>query len=249
MNDFFPIPGVTLPTRISPCPIVDAALEIRFVTSQSWSVLAGLFFALVRERYTSQVDLPLQQLPEEVRRQDSSLTYLPLVQFYSDSFLIQLGPRVVSLNALPRRYPGWTAVASEISWLLKTIEHGGLIKEAERLGTRYIDFFADDIFPHLILRSQIADTPFQPRELMLTTVLRRTPFTARLLIANNAVVGQQADAKTGSILEVDVWVGALDFDLFKNGRDRFAEAHAIVKQTFFGLLTPEFLASLHPEYP
>ena len=68
MNGDFPIPTPErLPTKIDPCPIVEAILEIRFVTSESWRTLPGLLFAHIRDRYPEQKDLPLAQLPKERR--------------------------------------------------------------------------------------------------------------------------------------------------------------------------------------
>ena len=84
MNGDFPIPiPDRLPIKIDPCPIAEAILEIRFVTSESWPTLPGLLFAKIRERYPEQKDLPLVQLPEEIRRREPAFTYQPLIQFHS----------------------------------------------------------------------------------------------------------------------------------------------------------------------
>jgi uncharacterized protein (TIGR04255 family) len=249
MSDFFPIPSPDrLPSRIDPCPIVEAVLEIRFITSESWSVLPGLLYSQIRDRYAEKRDLPLMQIPEEIRRQDQTLTHLPLVQFVGERFLIQFGPRVVSLNTKQNRYPGWAAIDDEIAWMLDRLEKASLITEGERLGVRYIDFFFGDIFPNLILGARVGESALDSRELVISTVLRRAPFTARLQVMNSAIVGTDQGPKTGSVLDLDVWAGPLDFDLFKNGRQRFADAHIFVKHTFFGLLRPPFLASLNPVY-
>ena len=107
MSDAFPIliPD-RLPISISPCPIVEAIFEARFVSPQPWATMPGLLFAQIRERYPEQKTLPVAQLPEEMRRQDANLLVLPLIQFLSDDFLIQLGPRVVCLVTKPNAYPG-----------------------------------------------------------------------------------------------------------------------------------------------
>src|SRR5438876_7988663 len=98
MNDGFPIPiPERLAVKIDPCPIVEAILEIRFVTSESWRTLPGLLFAHIRDRYPEQKDLPLAHVPEEIRRREPAFIYQPLVQFLSSGFVIQFGPRVVSL--------------------------------------------------------------------------------------------------------------------------------------------------------
>ena len=52
----------------------------------------------------------------------------------------------------------------------------------------------------------------------------------------------------GSAFDLDLALPATGFDLFENGLDRFEEAHRLNKEIFFGLLKPEFLATLSPEY-
>src|SRR5882672_2900899 len=135
MSDAFPITVPDrLPIKINPCPIVVAILEMRFVTTESWRTLPGLLFAQIREQYPQQKDLPLAQLPEEIRRREPAFTYQPLVQFLSRNFLIQFGPRVVSLVTKPNQYPGWAALEKEMTWLLGQLQKIGFIAEGERLG-------------------------------------------------------------------------------------------------------------------
>jgi uncharacterized protein (TIGR04255 family) len=53
---------------------------------------------------------------------------------------------------------------------------------------------------------------------------------------------------TGSILDLDVWLEASEFDVFSDAVDRFEDAHRCNKEIFFGLLKTDFLDSLAPEY-
>lgn len=249
MNEDFPIliPG-RLPIKIDPCPIVEAILELRFITSESWRTLPGLLFAHIRDRYPEQRDLPLARLDEEIRRLDPAFIYQPLVQFLGRDFLIQFGSRVVSLVTKPNQYPGWAAVEEEMTWLLAQLNEIGFITEGERLGVRYINFFPFDIFERLLLGVTTGDRRLTGEELSIATVLREPPLTARLQVANSAILGTGNDAKHGSVLDLDVWLGSLDFEVFQNDLARFREAHDFEKQIFFGLLRPDFLSTLNPVY-
>jgi uncharacterized protein (TIGR04255 family) len=249
MADDFPIPVPDrLPVKIDPCPIAEAILEIRFVTSESWATLPGLSFARIRDRYPEQKTLPLAQLPEEMRRRESAFTYQPLIQFLGrGDFLIQFGPRVVSLVTKSKEYPGWPALEEEITWLVSELQRTGFVSEGERLGVRYINFFTFDIFEKLQLEV-CAGKKRLAGELSVTSVLSHRPFTSRLLVANSAIVGTGEDARRGSVLDLDVWLGPTDFDLFENGLAKFDEAHRFEKQVFFGLLKPDFLTTLNPVY-
>lgn len=243
----FQIPDI-LPERIEQCPILEAVLEIRFVTQESWSVLPGLLYSLIRERYPEKIELPLSQLPEEFRRRETALTHQPLLQFLSRDFLIQFGPRVVSLVTKPDAYPGWRQIRAELAWLLDVLRTAAFISEGERLGVRYIDFFPQNIFHGILLGGQVNGTALDHSELTLTTAFRRPPLAGRLVITNGALVRRGDVHAAGSVLDIDVWASSLDFDLFTNGLDRFDELHHMLKGVFFGLLKPEFLATLHPAY-
>lgn len=249
MSDGFPIQiPDRLPIRIAPCPIVEAIFEARFVSPQPWATMPGLLFAQIREKYPEQKTLPLAQLPDELRRQDPALLRLPLIQFLSSSFLIQLGPRVISLVTKPNSYPGWSAIKAELIWLLDRVKAAGFVGETERLSARYIDFFGGDVFTALRFGLQINGQPFLDGQTDVTTILRRGPLAIRLQATNGAIVATNHGPKPGSVLDIDAWFGSLDVDLFGNGLARFGEAHQAIKGLFFGLMKDEFLAKLNPTY-
>lgn len=235
-----------LPHRISPCPILEAVLEIRFVTQESWNVLPGLLYSLIRGKYPEKFDLPLSRLPEEFRRQDPTLVYLPLVQFHSHDFILQFGPRVVSLVTKPDAYPGWQQIRTELVWLIGILESAAFITEGERLGVRYINFFPHNIFPNLTIGAHVRGTPLDAPELTLTTAFHRPPLSGRLVVTNGALVQRGDTRASGSVMDIDVWASSLDFDLFSDGLARIDELHTLLKGVFFSLLKPEFLAKLAP---
>src|SRR5206468_3143421 len=138
-----------------------------------------LLFAQIREKYPQQKMLPMAQVPEEIRRQDPALLRLPLIQFLTNDFLIQLGPRVISLVTKPNAYPGWLLIEAELKWLLERVQAAGFVDETERLSARYIDFFGGDVFTALRLGLQVNDQPLRGRQTDITTVLRRGSLAIR----------------------------------------------------------------------
>lgn len=237
-----------LPSRIDPCPIVEAIFEARFVSPQPWATMPGLLFAQIRNRYPEQKSLPVSQMPEEMRRQDPNLIILPLMQFLSESFLIQLGPRVVSLVTKPNAYPGWQAIEKELKWLLERLKEAGFVAETERISARYVDFFQGDVFKAFRLGLQINDKPLRGAQTDITTFLKRGSLSVRLQATNAAIVATKDGPTAGSVLDIDAWFGPLDADIFGNGLERFAEAHYAIKGMFFGLIKPGFLSKLNPAY-
>ncbi len=241
-----PIPKLDrIPTRISPCPILEAILEVRFVTSTPWSVLPGLFFQQIRQKYGEPTDLPLANVPEPIRRTEPNFKYLPLVSFEGAPFSIRLGPHVIALQSLGE-YPGWSAIHAEMEWLIERIREAGFFGEGERLGMRYIDFFDGNLFSGLLVRPTCAGCDLSDVEAALTMAFEREDFQARLIL-NNSVTEIGGEVRSGSVFDLDLSLNAGQFDLFENGKDRFAEAHCLNKEIFFGLLEPEFLSTLAPE--
>ncbi|OGV81070.1 MAG: hypothetical protein A3K19_17390 [Lentisphaerae bacterium RIFOXYB12_FULL_65_16] len=241
-----------LPERISPCPIVEATFELRFVTTEPWSTLPGLLYAAIRDRYPGKLDLPLAQIPEPLRVSDRRLALKPLIRFEGTGpFAVVCGPRVISLTTQPNGYPGWRAIETELGWLVSKVVDAAVIHEPERLGVRYIDFFGGNLFDGIRLGVSIGSARLRATELQISATLDQwEPFDVRLTTANNAAIKSgEADVRRGSVLDVDVGLRALDFEMsLESLLPRFADAHKISKQVFFGLLKPEFLATLNPEY-
>jgi uncharacterized protein (TIGR04255 family) len=244
----FPIPTLDkLPVRISPCPILQTVLEIRYVTGEEWTLLPGLLYTQIKERYPKSENLPIAEMPEEFFRNDLGFTYAPRMRFIGVGFVIQFGPRVISLLT-KGDYPGWARVAEELAWLLEQLKAAGFVHEGERLGMRYIDFFEDDIFSRLVLNIHSKGQPVSGVEMNFATVFRRGDLSARLLLNNGAFVTRGNQVVSGSILDLDVWLEASGFDVFGDAADRFEDAHRCNKEIFFGLLKTDFLDSLAPEY-
>ena len=166
----FPIPKLDrMPVRISPCPILESVLEVRYVTGKDWSLLPGLLYSQLKERYPQYENLPVSHLPDEFLKNDPGVVYAPRVRYLGESFIVQFGPRVVSLM-FRGDYPGWQRIAKELSWLLERLKKADFIHEGERLGMRYIDFFPEDIFAKLLdalshlVFSDVIQTGWQPNK-------------------------------------------------------------------------------------
>jgi len=238
----------SLPSRLEKCPIVEAIMEVRFLATEQWRNLPGLLFAKIRDRYPQQTDLPLAQVPEQLRQQQPNLSTQPLMQFSNAQFTINFGPRVVGLVTKTNSYPGWDLFSKEMAWLIGCLKETAFIQEGERLGVRYINFFEEDLLSNLVLETQVAGKPLLGSEMLLSFGLRKEPFVVRLQVIKGAIGNFEKVPKLGNVLDVEVWLGSNDFDLFDNGMDRFSEGHTLAKQIFFGLLKDDFVTKLKPTY-
>lgn len=248
MEDFpIQIPD-RLPTRISPCPIAEAVAEFRFTTSESWRNIPGILARILRERFPHEKELPLNSVPDEIRRVDPQINHKPHIQYVGNNFIVQLGPQIASITT-KGPYPGWSAYRDQIDWLLERLQEANIVDEGERIGLRYIDFFEGNLFDHLNGTFRFGDSSLTGPEFSVTKVLRRAPFQARLVLNNSVTRLVDNSHKKGGVLDLDVAVTAQDFELFENGLAKLDEAHNLNKQVFFGILSESFLDSLNPEYP
>jgi uncharacterized protein (TIGR04255 family) len=237
-----------LPTRIAKSPIVETITEVRFVTPVPEAALQGLLFAQIRKKYPKYVKLPGAELIAAVKEQNPILQYAPVAQYHSQEFIIQTGPRSVSLLIQPAKYPGWAVLSAEIAFFFEALKNADFVSEGERLGLRYINFFALDVLSNLDLEVHAHGKPLNSAELNLVCGLKREKAFVRLAIGNNAMAKITDEPRYGSILDIDVSFNSEEFTLFDGVIERLGDAHLIAKQIFFGLLKQEFLDTLEPEY-
>ena len=174
----------------------------------------------------------MRRFPEEIRRREPAFTYQPLIQFLSrGDFLIQFGPRVISLVTKSKEYPGWPALEKEMAWLISELQQLGFVSEGERLGVRYINFFSFDIFEKLVLEVSTGRNGSQVN-VSVTSVLTKPPFTSRLLVANSAILGTGDSARVGSVLDVDVWLGSAGLRFFSEWPCEVSMKHTTLRSRY-----------------
>lgn len=227
---------------------MEAVFELRFSSSQPWDNMPGMLYTHIRQKYTDQKKLEVANIPEEHRLRVPGLRDLPLIQFHSADYIIQLGPRCVSLVTQPNKYPGWASISIELEWLVDKIKATGFVEETERVGVRYIDFFNDNVFSILKLQLCLDGNPVLSQEANITTIQKRDKMTLRINASNAAILQNTSEEPArGSILDIDGWFNALDADL-NNCLTLFSKAHLEIKNLFFSLIKEDYLDSLNPVY-
>ncbi len=248
MFENFPVKVVDpLPHHIDPCPIVQAIFEIRFTTNTPWAQLPGRVAGLLGEHYVGE-ELPLFELPDQFKQQIPGSIHLPQYQFHSDQFVVNLAPQMIGLGVQAMRYPGWSVVQGELSTFLDKVVDDGFMGEGARLGVRYSDFFELNIFDHIDLAIGVNGKTVKDKDRQFTTVFQEGPMTIRLVLINGAFMENSHGPRRGSVLDIDVAFGPLDFELNSNVLERFTQAHDTIKNLFFGLVSKDLLESLKPQY-
>lgn len=235
--------GVVLPKTLEPCPIIDALLEVRFSSKINANAVFGVIYNVLQTDFPKVESLPILQLPDTVRANDPNLRYKPHYKLSNEGFVMQVGPDVFSISSFPN-YKGWKEFSRLIFDVLEKVEGANVIGAVQRLGIRYINFFASDIFKNIDLKVCIKGDDIHYKNTVVRTEIEQEPFFSTLQIANSVNV----NGKLGSIIDIDTYKTTDLEDFFLNKEKIINSGHLKEKELFFSLLKTDFLTSFNPKY-
>ncbi len=237
-----------LPKLIDPCPIIDVCIDIRFETNLPLEAIFGMLYACFRDEYTEHEKLPINQIPEEIRIIDKNLWFQPHYRLKSDPFVINIGPRSISFGQTGD-YVGWDDLFIKIKDVFEKVTNAGIYNNVSRMGLRYINFSKEyNIFDFLNINLDAQGYDLDMNQTHLSSSIISGDFNARLNLASNATVTSKNTSKTGSLFDIDVYTepdGGIDPASLSEIIDA---AHLEEKKIFFGMLKPEALKNLNPQY-
>jgi uncharacterized protein (TIGR04255 family) len=238
-----------LPSRISPCPIVGAVAEIRFQTDLRATAVPGMIYGAVRERFPSLHDAPGVNVPEEIRAIQPALAYQPVLVAEGEHLALHVGHKNLFLGMREKaEYPGWAVYRDALVWVTGRLRPLNLIKEPERLGLRYTDFFDPPLVERLKVELRVGGQLKTEGSVQVIYQFRRDGFTGRVRVDTGAIFsGPQP--RRGIILDVDLGFSLASADFWEKLIVQFDLAHDLQKEIFYGeLLQEHFLATLNPQY-
>lgn len=237
-----------LPKKISPCPIVEAIVELRFSSAVLPDAIFGIIYQVFKDEFPGEPErLPILQLPEPIRSIDPALQYQPYYKLIGGNLIFQIGPRVTSLSNV-KDYTGWETFSGRIKDAFSKVEKLKIIKSVERLGIRYINFFKLDIFDNINLRILMNDNRLNTLQTALKAEIQDDNFINILQIANKAQATIQNEVITGSVIDIDTVSKDIGETFFGEMENLLEKGHNIEKKLFFSLLKKEFLSTLNPEF-
>jgi len=234
-----------LPNTLNPSPIIDAIVELRFSTTLHHSAVFGVVYNKLKDKYHRVTELPILQLPEQLRDSEESLKDKPYYIITSeDGCVIQVGPRMIAISS-PKPYIGWSKFQDEILQIISKILELNIIDKFNRISMRYIDFFKTDIFDKIMLEVNQNGKPFNSNSKFFRTEINIENLNFVLQISNSA----QMDSLKGSVIDIDA---INSHEINSENVDEICKClvslHNESKQMFFSLLKEDFLSSLNPSY-
>jgi len=237
----------TVPSKLEKCPIVDALIEIRFESPFPKSVIFGMIYSIIKEKYLGEVkQLPTSQIPEQIREADPNLKFKPLYLIEGDETIIQIGPDVIAISSkIP--YKGWSYYSEYVINDINRLINKGIISKVIRVGLRYVNFFENDIMNDLTLTLNMA-SGYNAKNIYIRTDIPDNDFIDVIQISNTAQYHKNGITLNGTLIDIDSSKYYNDSYFSKNIEEELNKAHKSEKCIFFSLLKADFLNSLKPKY-
>lgn len=233
-----------LPKKLNKETIIDSIVELRYVSDFPKSVIFGIIYNELRSEFPNVEETTLTSIPEQIRDSDPNLSFQALYRVKNDNFVVHIGTDMIAVSAYPK-YLGWSELVPVCQKVFKLVYNLGIIKEALRIGIRYINKFEGDISEHLnfALNTSQKDGRVRLENLMFNVSYIDSNFLSRVQCNLQVLNGNLS-----TILDVDTSVDNLKSSDFDYIWSEIEEGHNTGKRTFFNLLNSDFITSLEPTY-
>jgi uncharacterized protein (TIGR04255 family) len=232
-----------LPKKITPDALLETYVEVHYTTTSPAEVAFGRFYeALVRD--FDYLRPPAQLISGVaggiVQAQDE-----PLFRGLGVQFRLREGFVGISCSA---EYLGWDIYRQRLKLILQRLTETGEITLFTRVGMRYINALPwrpanEQLLVQLpALPTGLAMEQFQYRAQLRTT----DHFQVNLMLSDDQrVAGREGQQ---SLFDIDIIWTYSPLPTLEEVLAKLDETHHREKEVFFGLLNPDYLASLKPEY-
>lgn len=236
-----------LPKKITPCPIVEAILEIRFSSKVPNDAVFGLLYTQFTDDYPEFKHLPIMEIPAAIRERDPAYRYNAYYKSQVEDFIVQIGPRVISISNV-REYVGWDVLSKKIYDIYERVQKSGVIENIERIGLRYINSLEKiNIFENSNFSLELGGSPITNKTNLATEIHYGDEAYCTLRSTSDAEVllGDTGKKVLGSVIDIDTVV---NFSKFENFEKAVEHGHKVEKELFFSILKEDFIKTLNPEY-
>lgn len=245
-----PFPHKKIPNKVTPCPIMDSSVEVRFELKPKvpMGAVFGILYSKFQDDYSEVEELPILQFPENLRQVNPDFTYQPHYRIKNKRFVVQIGPQVMSIGCIGN-YPGWNVYKDEIIRSFSILKEFEITNGIVRLGLRYINFFQDiDIFEKLDVELLNRNSFFAGRNSFVRTEFIENELTHILQVGNSGNLTKDNVTTNGSLIDIDVSRTIHLENFFENVEKQISNLHDAEKQIFFGLLDEKYLDTFNPTY-
>jgi uncharacterized protein (TIGR04255 family) len=233
---------IKIPKKITPDPIIDSVIELRFQTIFKKEEIISRFY----NRLNS--DFPFfREQQQQILIGTFKPEYLTKISIQNKDFTVSFGSNVVVFGNAGG-YKGWSLFSKMIYQYTEVLVKEGLIGKIDRIGIRYVNFFKDVLLlssnTNLKINFGNKQDYSENKNTQIRTELSKGKFGFNLVMADNVA----HNSSLGSILDIDAYVDKIEAPFSEKIIQLIEEAHVEEKQLFYGLLKPEFIEKFKPEY-
>jgi uncharacterized protein (TIGR04255 family) len=238
-----------IPDSIEECPLKEVVLEIRYKSNLPSAAIFGVIYNVVKDNFdTNPIELPIMQLPEDIRATDPSLRYQAYYKLQRNDYSLNIGPRSISF-AITENYEGWTKFKTFYQDYLKRIIEIHLFKEVDRIGLRFVNIFDKNILDKLNMEVRVADDKLSSEPMNISIDYQEDSFFKKVKIGNNVNVLINGNRVKTSLVDIDYIMKVKNISEFtSNPFMKIEEMHNNEKKYFFSLLNNDYLKELNPVY-
>lgn len=234
---------------ISPCPIIEATIQINCTFMVDQDVIVGLVYSLLHDKDGRQLNiekLPILNLPEDIRMADPNLRDKPWYKINCGGFFILVGLFGIAIGVTPP-YEGWSQFQNFAIQVFNEL-NGRVIKGISSITLKYLNFFSEtNIFEKINCKLYLDNAQITMIPTIIRTELPEDKFIRVFQITNGAHLQNKAlnIDNDGSLIEISIFTRNISVDNFSRVLE---EAHACQKKSFFELLSDDYLAEFDRKY-
>lgn len=231
---------------ITPCPIIESVAEIIFDRNVSIeaSAVYGKVYDQIKEKFNDVDNLPIYQLPEEIRLKDESLRNKPWHKFYNANFEVLIGGSALVIVA-KKEYQGWTNFKNQIKYVFDVFEKEKISSSITRVGLKYVDMFEFPIMNKINIGINSNLEIDESLEMQFRTILKdNNSLKAILALMNNVNIEYNNEIKENiSLLDIDIFKTFDEKNTcdFNEALEILENAHDYQKELFYKLVPDNFL--------
>lgn len=233
-------------TPLLNCPIVEATIDLNCEFVVPSEAVVGILYQVLTSQGHKDIKiktLPLVNLPEDIRKNDSNLKYSPTHQIICEQGTVSVGSNILSFGCvLP--YPGWEKFKNFFIDIYEKSNSKELLKSNPTVSLRYLNFFAINIFERLNLEISLHGEKFsEARSVFKTEVIKGENVFETLQITGGVhLTNKQLNINSnGSLIDIRVRNNSNDKSKLSNCLDTL---HNIEEVSFFGLLKEDLIKEL-----
>jgi len=236
---------MSLPKRISPSPLFNTTIEVRFQTKLDRIKMLQKMLSLFSDMFT---DIKEGNIPTDIKKSEPQFKYAADYIMKNDDYILSFGENSIAFEHASD-YKLWPTYFSFIKKCITRVISNNVIDKIERCGVRYGSLMEGKYEPKDILRElpKIEINGMTRKLSGYQAFYQKNNNTLFLQIKPNTKIKKDEVEKSGLYIDIDA-SRVSNLPPNESILEVINELHQDQKELFFGILNSEYLKTLNPEY-